>query len=169
MQVEDCRVKLTRADKLIGGLGGERTRWQVGLRIPAAWSHARHAADLLLAWRLSFVFNDSLLHALTRCAHTTPLLDAWPQATVLKLQADLSNLVGDIALSAGAIAYSGPFVPAYRAALLAEWGAALERAGVAHSKGAGLVSTLADPVKVTAKRPRSDAACALRRVYLRTR
>jgi hypothetical protein len=28
-QVEDCRVKLTRADKLIGGLGGERSRWQV--------------------------------------------------------------------------------------------------------------------------------------------
>jgi hypothetical protein len=29
LQVEDCCVKLTRADKLIGGLGGERTRWQV--------------------------------------------------------------------------------------------------------------------------------------------
>jgi dynein heavy chain len=28
LQVEDCQVKLLRADKLIGGLGGERTRWQ---------------------------------------------------------------------------------------------------------------------------------------------
>lgn len=27
-QVEDCRVRLARADKLIGGLGGERARWQ---------------------------------------------------------------------------------------------------------------------------------------------
>lgn len=27
MQVADCQVKLQRADKLIGGLGGERTRW----------------------------------------------------------------------------------------------------------------------------------------------
>ncbi|GBF98747.1 dynein heavy chain axonemal [Raphidocelis subcapitata] len=96
-QVEDCRVKLTRADKLIGGLGGERSRWQ---------------------------------------------------ATVLKLQSDLSNLVGDITLSAGAIAYAGPFVPSYRAALNAEWAAALAAAGVPHSRGAGLSSTLADPVKV---------------------
>lgn len=27
LQVADCQVKLQRADKLIGGLGGERTRW----------------------------------------------------------------------------------------------------------------------------------------------
>ncbi len=27
-QVEDCQAKLQRADKLIGGLGGERSRWQ---------------------------------------------------------------------------------------------------------------------------------------------
>jgi hypothetical protein len=27
VQVTDCQVKLQRADKLIGGLGGERTRW----------------------------------------------------------------------------------------------------------------------------------------------
>jgi dynein heavy chain, axonemal len=26
--VKDCEVKLQRADKLIGGLGGERIRWQ---------------------------------------------------------------------------------------------------------------------------------------------
>jgi hypothetical protein len=28
-QVADCQVKLQRADKLIGGLGGERSRWSV--------------------------------------------------------------------------------------------------------------------------------------------
>ena len=28
LQVHDCTVKLQRADKLIGGLGGERVRWQ---------------------------------------------------------------------------------------------------------------------------------------------
>jgi hypothetical protein len=28
VQVKDCEVKLQRADKLIGGLGGERIRWQ---------------------------------------------------------------------------------------------------------------------------------------------
>jgi len=29
LQVHECTVKLQRADKLIGGLGGERIRWQV--------------------------------------------------------------------------------------------------------------------------------------------
>merc|ERR1719230_965659 len=28
-QAEDCRKKLARAEKLIGGLGGERARWEV--------------------------------------------------------------------------------------------------------------------------------------------
>jgi hypothetical protein len=69
---------------------------------------------------------------------------------VVKLQADLSNLVGDVALAAGAIAYCGPFVPSYRAALLAEWCAALAAAGVPHSPGATLAATLADPVQVRA-------------------
>jgi hypothetical protein len=27
-QVEDCKKKLVRAHKLIGGLGGERVRWE---------------------------------------------------------------------------------------------------------------------------------------------
>lgn len=26
--MDDCQTKLQRADKLIGGLGGERVRWQ---------------------------------------------------------------------------------------------------------------------------------------------
>ena len=28
LQVDECQVKLQRADKLIGGLGGERSRWE---------------------------------------------------------------------------------------------------------------------------------------------
>lgn len=30
-EIEDCEVKLQRADLLIGGLGGERSRWQDGV------------------------------------------------------------------------------------------------------------------------------------------
>jgi dynein heavy chain len=52
-------------------------------------------------------------------------------------------------LYAGVIAYSGPFVPSYRAALLSEWGSLLAAAGVPASKGSNLVRTLADPVKVS--------------------
>ena len=62
-QVADCTVKLLRADKLIGGLGGERLRWQ---------------------------------------------------ATVKQLAHDLINVIGDVVISAGCIAYSGPFTPVYR-------------------------------------------------------
>ncbi len=56
MQVNDCQVKLQRADKLIGGLGGEKLRWQ---------------------------------------------------ATVDQLGKDLVNVVGDVAIAASSIAYSG--------------------------------------------------------------
>jgi dynein heavy chain len=56
VQVNDCTVKLQRADKLIGGLGGERVRWQ---------------------------------------------------ATVDQLGQDLINVIGDVVIAAGSIAYSG--------------------------------------------------------------
>ncbi|KAF6265909.1 dynein heavy chain 2 [Scenedesmus sp. NREL 46B-D3] len=98
-QVADCQVKLQRADKLIGGLSGERTRWS---------------------------------------------------ATVEQLQQDLDNLVGDVVLAAGAIAYSGPFVPSYRASLLADWTAKLVEVGLPHSPHANLIKTLADPVQIRA-------------------
>lgn len=55
-QVSDCTIKLQRADKLIGGLGGERIRWQ---------------------------------------------------ATVEQMGKDMINVVGDVVIAAGSIAYSG--------------------------------------------------------------
>ena len=54
--MSDCTVKLQRADKLIGGLGGERIRWQ---------------------------------------------------ATVEQMGKDMVNVVGDVVIAAGSIAYSG--------------------------------------------------------------
>lgn len=56
LQVMECTIKLQRADKLIGGLGGERVRWQ---------------------------------------------------ATVDQMATDLVNVVGDVVVAAGSIAYSG--------------------------------------------------------------
>ncbi|KAG2485619.1 hypothetical protein HYH03_015682 [Edaphochlamys debaryana] len=96
-QVLRCTVQLQRADKLIGGLGGERVRWQ---------------------------------------------------ATVDQLAHDLVNVVGDVVLSAATIAYSGPFTPVYRAALVTEWHGFLQHHGVPGTPGANLLSTLQDPVKV---------------------
>ncbi|GLI62391.1 hypothetical protein VaNZ11_005010 [Volvox africanus] len=96
-QVLRCTVQLQRADKLIGGLGGERVRWQ---------------------------------------------------ATVDQLTHDLVNVVGDVVISAATIAYSGPFTPLYRSALVAEWSALLKDAGVPGTPNASLLTTLQDPVKV---------------------
>ncbi|EFJ44216.1 dynein heavy chain 2 [Volvox carteri f. nagariensis] len=96
-QVLRCTVQLQRADKLIGGLGGERVRWQ---------------------------------------------------ATVDQLSHDLVNVVGDVVISAATIAYSGPFTPLYRAALVSEWSAFLKDAGVPGTPNASLLTTLQDPVKV---------------------
>ncbi|GLC56009.1 hypothetical protein PLESTB_001054700 [Pleodorina starrii] len=96
-QVLRCTVQLQRADKLIGGLGGERVRWQ---------------------------------------------------ATVDQLTHDLVNVVGDVVISAATIAYSGPFTPLYRAALVTEWSGFLREAGVPGTPNASLLTTLQDPVKV---------------------
>lgn len=62
-QVDDCQAKLQRADKLIGGLGGEKIRWE---------------------------------------------------ETVQNLTLGMENVVGDMVVAAGSIAYSGPFTPLYR-------------------------------------------------------
>lgn len=51
---------------------------------------------------------------------------------------------------AGAIAYSGPFVPNYRSSLFADWCAKLDEVGLPHSPHASLTKTLADPVQVRA-------------------
>ena len=46
--------------------------------------------------------------------------------------------------------HAGPFTPVFRANLLAEWTAHLQKAAVPHSDGSSLIKTLQDPVKVCA-------------------
>ena len=69
-QVDLCAKKLVRAEKLIGGLGGEKDRWTI-------------AAD--------------------------------------ELQLIYDNLLGDVLISAGVIAYLGPFTSAFRDQCTADW------------------------------------------------
>jgi dynein heavy chain len=69
-EVSLCQKKLERATKLIGGLGGEKTRWQ---------------------------------------------------EVAKKLAADYTHLTGDVLLSAGCIAYLGPFTAAYRERAINQW------------------------------------------------
>ena len=96
-QVSDCEVKLERADKLIGGLGGEKIRWQ---------------------------------------------------ETVQQLGVDLVNVPGDVLVASGTIAYSGPFTPLFRAALVSSWVEQLQELEVPHTKGVNIISVLQDPVQV---------------------
>lgn len=67
---EDCETKLERAEKLMSGLGGERTRWGE------------------ISQSLGPKYN---------------------------------NLLGDVLLSSGVIAYLGPFTISYRRDAIAEW------------------------------------------------
>lgn len=65
-----CAQKLVRAEKLIGGLGGEKDRW------------SQAAIDLQLIY---------------------------------------DNLLGDVLISAGVIAYLGPFTSAFRDKCTGSW------------------------------------------------
>ena len=69
-QVDLCGKKLDRAEKLIGGLGGEKTRW-------------------------------------TDAANN--------------LQNIYDNLMGDVLISAGVIAYLGPFTSSFRDSETSNW------------------------------------------------
>ena len=62
----------------------------------------------------------------------------------------LTNVTGDVVVAAGAIAYAGPFTPAFRAALLAQWRERLRELGVPFTPGTTLIRTLEDPVQTRA-------------------
>ena len=94
-----CEAQLERAGQLIGGLGGEKSRWE---------------------------------------------------ATVEKLTEKLHNVVGDVVVSAGVIAYNGPFTPSFRTELLDEWRARMTELRLPHTPGADIQTTLANPVHIRA-------------------
>jgi dynein heavy chain len=96
-KVQDCEAKLDRAQKLIGGLGGEKDRWT---------------------------------------------------ATIRSLAVDFDNLVGDVLLSAGVVAYQGSFTGPYRAQLTRQWREKISVMQVPHTPNCSLTSTLGDPVAV---------------------
>jgi dynein heavy chain len=97
MRACNGRARLERAQKLIGGLGGERTRW-----------------------------TDT-------CA---------------SLAIDFDNLVGDVLVSAGFVAYLGPFTPVFRQGVAEGWQTKLAELVLPCTTGCTLKTTLADPVKM---------------------
>lgn len=70
----------------------------------------------------------------------------WP---LLRSHTEATLALTLVVCCAGAIGYSGPFVPNYRSALFADWCAKLDTLGLPHSPHASLTKTLADPVQVS--------------------
>ena len=64
------------------------------------------------------------------------------------LNSSLKNLVGDVILSAGCIAYIGPFTASYRAELTRGWNLYCTQLGIPVDANFSLVKTLADPLVV---------------------
>lgn len=60
----------------------------------------------------------------------------------------LANVVGDVLVSAGTIAYLGPFTNEFRTSLCEMWRKDLVRLSVPHTAGSDLVSTLSDPLEL---------------------
>jgi dynein heavy chain, axonemal len=70
--------------------------------------------------------------------------------SVASLSEALRNVVGDIVVAAGAIAYSGPFTPTFRADLLSQWTGRLAELAVPFTRNTTLIRTLEDPVQTRA-------------------
>ncbi|KAJ8664279.1 hypothetical protein QAD02_005941 [Eretmocerus hayati] len=99
-QIELCMQKLERAEKLLGGLGGEKTRWS---------------------------------------------------ETAAALGASLGNVIGDILLASGFVAYLGAFTILYRDSLVDTWHQACQAAQLPCSPPPfSLINILGDPVLVQA-------------------
>ncbi|XP_047529766.1 dynein axonemal heavy chain 3 [Vanessa atalanta] len=98
-EIELCSTKLSRAEQLIGGLGGEKARW-------------------------------------------TDLAN--------QLQQLLSNIIGDVLLAAGFIAYLGPYTVNYRRELVQMWNERAIQLEIPCSEIFSLISTLGEPVVIRA-------------------
>ncbi|CAH3998948.1 unnamed protein product [Pieris brassicae] len=98
-EIDLCSTKLSRAEQLIGGLGGEKARW----------------TDL-----------------------------------ALQLQNLLDNIIGDVLLSAGFIAYLGPYTVNYRREIILLWNQRTIQLEIPCSETYSLLSTLGEPVVIRA-------------------
>uniref|UniRef100_A0A1B6D8V0 Dynein heavy chain coiled coil stalk domain-containing protein n=1 Tax=Clastoptera arizonana TaxID=38151 RepID=A0A1B6D8V0_9HEMI len=69
-------------------------------------------------------------------------------STIQNIEAGMDKIVGDILISAGAVAYLSPFTDKYRRSLLQEWLTVVGDVGVPHNPNCNPVSTLGEPVLI---------------------
>jgi dynein heavy chain len=96
-EMERCKIRLDSAMKLIGGLGGEESRWE---------------------------------------------------KTVISLNEDYGNLIGDAVVSAGQISYSGAFPSDFRDNMKKEWIESMVDMNVPHTPNCSIISVLGNAVKI---------------------
>ena len=70
------------------------------------------------------------------------------RASVKKLEQDYINLDGDLLISAGTIAYLGPFTGEYRSRLVSLWTSKIAELNIPHTPGCGLAATMSEPTLV---------------------
>ncbi|XP_076826201.1 dynein axonemal heavy chain 1-like isoform X3 [Clavelina lepadiformis] len=68
--------------------------------------------------------------------------------TVTSLDHMIANVIGDVMVSSGFVAYLGAFTGEYRNSLLADWKSHLDECKVPRTEHPTLVGTLGDPVKI---------------------
>ena len=98
-QIDHCMQKLDRAEKLLGGLGGEKTRWS---------------------------------------------------ETARNLGASLGNMIGDVLLASGVVAYLGAFTVDYRNNLIDEWYTSCKSMAIPCGEKFSLMDILGEPVEIRA-------------------
>ncbi|CAD6235446.1 GSCOCG00007903001-RA-CDS, partial [Cotesia congregata] len=96
-QIDHCMQKLDRAEKLLGGLGGEKTRWS---------------------------------------------------STAANLGSSLNNIIGDVLLASGILAYLGAFTVDYRNELIYEWHNSCKSMSIPCNDEFKLVDIIGDPVEI---------------------
>ncbi|XP_054015460.1 dynein axonemal heavy chain 3-like [Hylaeus anthracinus] len=98
-QIAYCMQKLERAEKLLGGLSGEKNRWS---------------------------------------------------NTAVALGESLYNVIGDVLLSSGVVAYLGAFTIEYRNSLIAQWHSSCMKAGIPCGAKFSLIDVLGRQVEIRA-------------------
>ncbi|GAB0093009.1 Dynein heavy chain [Sergentomyia squamirostris] len=95
-EIDNCEKKLVRAERLLGGLGGEKSRWSE---------------------------NAASLHK------------------------SLDNVVGDVLLAAGVVAYLGCFTTEFRAGIIQEWNSKCIEDNIPCTRIFSLAATLGNPMQ----------------------
>ena len=127
--IDICTKKLDRAEKLIGGLGGEKDRW----------SQAAEELGERSATCCAHTHTHTHTHTHCMCIHISPPPPPPPRYI---------NVVGDVLVSSGVVAYLGAFTVDFRSSCVKEWHKLCRQKNIPCSDSFSVSATLGEPVKI---------------------